>query len=80
MVRDGWVASPSAAGARFRTARITNKGRRILDDANQEWDDVQNKLIGKFGQASYESLLSELYRLAACAADVESKDLPSHER
>jgi DNA-binding MarR family transcriptional regulator len=80
MVRDGWVASPSAAGARFRTARITNKGRRILDDANQEWDDVQNKLIGKFGQASYESFLSELYRLAACAADVESKGPPSHER
>lgn len=73
MVRDGWVSSPGAVGARFRTARLTKKGRRILDNANQKWEDVQNAIIGRFGQASYDSLLSELYRLAACATDTDSK-------
>lgn len=70
MIRDGWVTSPSATGRRFRTAKLTQAGRRILKTANQKWDDVQNALISRFGQASYDSLLAELYRLADCAADV----------
>jgi DNA-binding MarR family transcriptional regulator len=71
MIRDGWVASPNAIGSRFRTARLTKAGRRILDSANQKWADVQGALTGRFGQASYDSLLAELYRLADCAADVD---------
>ena len=71
MIRDGWVASMSAKGSRFRTARLTKAGRRVLDNANQKWTDVQGKLISRFGQASYDSLLAELYRLADCAADVD---------
>lgn len=68
MVRDGWVASSSAAGSRFRTARLTKAGHRILDRANLKWAIVQGALISKFGQASYDSFLAELYRLADCAA------------
>jgi DNA-binding MarR family transcriptional regulator len=70
MIRDGWVASMSAKGSRFRTARLTKAGRRVLDNANQKWADFQSTLISRFGQASYDSLLAELYRLADCAADV----------
>jgi DNA-binding MarR family transcriptional regulator len=70
MIRDGWVASMSAKGSRFRTARLTKAGRRVLDSANQKWANVQGTLISRFGQASYDSLLAELYRLADCAADV----------
>ena len=71
MIRDGWVASISAKGSRFRTARLTKAGRRVLDSANQKWADVQGALTGRFGQASYDSLLTELYRLADCAEDVD---------
>ena len=71
MIRDGWVASMSAKGSRFRTARLTKAGRRVLDSANQKWANVQGTLISRFGQASYDSLLAELYRLADCAADVD---------
>jgi DNA-binding MarR family transcriptional regulator len=71
MVRDGWVASPSAMGSRFRTARLTKAGRRILNNANRKWANVQGTLISRFGQASYDSLLTELYRLADCAEDVD---------
>jgi len=70
MVRDGWVASPSAMGSRFRTARLTKSGRRILNSANQKWASVQGTLISRFGQAAYNSLLAEVYRLADCAADL----------
>jgi hypothetical protein len=69
MIRDGWVASRSVTASRFRTAKLTKAGRRILKAANQKWADVQNTLISNFGQASYNSLLTELYRLADCAAD-----------
>jgi hypothetical protein len=69
MVRDGWVASPSAIGSRFRTAKLTKSGRRILNSANQKWASVQGPLISRFGQAAYDSLLAEVYRLADCAAD-----------
>jgi DNA-binding MarR family transcriptional regulator len=71
MVRDGWVASPRAMGSRFRTARLTKAGRRILNNANRKWANVQGTLISRFGQASYDSLLTELYRLADCAEDVD---------
>lgn len=71
MVRDGWVASSSAIGSRFRTARLTKAGRRILGSANQKWADVQGALISRFGQTSYDSLLAELYRLGDCAAEVD---------
>jgi DNA-binding MarR family transcriptional regulator len=63
MIRDGWVASMSAKGSRFRTARLTKAGRRVLDNANQKWADFQSTLISRFGQASYDSLRAELYRL-----------------
>lgn len=71
LIRNGWVASASAAGSRFRTAKLTKAGRRILESANQKWADVQHTLISRFGQASYRSLLAELYRLADCAADLD---------
>ena len=75
MVRNGWVTSPSAMGSRFRTARLTKAGRRTLDNANQKWAHVQGALISRFGQASYDSLLTELYRLADCAEDVDESTI-----
>ena len=73
MIRDGWILSQDGTGARFRTARITKKGRRLLNSANVEWREVQHGLIERFGQEAYDSLLAELYRLADCAADLDEQ-------
>jgi DNA-binding MarR family transcriptional regulator len=65
MIRDGWIA-PSEE-PRFRTARVTKEGRRLLAQANKHWDKVQKRIIGRFGKNAYRELVSELHRLADCA-------------
>lgn len=67
MIRDGWLATATSANGRFRTARVTKKGRRVLIDATKRWTRVQRYVIGRFGQRAYGSLLTELHRLADCA-------------
>jgi DNA-binding MarR family transcriptional regulator len=69
MIRDGWIASAEGADDRSRTARLTKKGDRVLAAANQRWNGVQGRVIGRFGQRAYGSLLAELQRLADCAAE-----------
>jgi DNA-binding MarR family transcriptional regulator len=69
MIREGWIISAKVKGARFHTARITPKGRRLLANANRYWEDIQSSVIGRFGQKEYDSLLAELYRLADCATE-----------
>jgi DNA-binding MarR family transcriptional regulator len=71
MVRDGWLASEEGTHARFRTARLTSQGRKVLLDAKKRWDRVQQKVVGTFGQKEYAALVSELNRLADCAGDAE---------
>jgi DNA-binding MarR family transcriptional regulator len=67
MIRDGWLISADGSHTRFRTAKVTPKGRKLLTDANKRWEGVQQNVIGKFGRDKYEVLLAELNRLAACA-------------
>jgi DNA-binding MarR family transcriptional regulator len=67
MIREGWLVSVDGVDARSKTAEITTKGRRLLASANKNWDKVQRRVIGQFGEAKYLSLLSELDRLAQCA-------------
>jgi DNA-binding MarR family transcriptional regulator len=69
MVRDGWLTSEDAGHARFRTAEVTAKGRKLLADANKRWAGVQQDVIGKFGRKEYTRLLAELNRLAECALE-----------
>ncbi len=68
MIRDGWLISAEHTEQRFRTARLTAKGKRLLADANGQWNDVQRQVVGRFGKAEYAALVSELYRLAECAS------------
>jgi len=70
MVRDGWIETSEGKGSRFRTAKLTKTGRRVLDGANTRWTELQTRLIQRFGAKSYESLLTELHRLADCATEV----------
>jgi DNA-binding MarR family transcriptional regulator len=67
MIRDGWIASDAASNARFRSAKLTKKGQKLLASANRQQSKVQKRILGKFGQRAYESLLTELSRLADCA-------------
>lgn len=73
MIRDGWVTSEEGIDARFRTARLTRKGRQILADANKRWKAVQQGVIRRFGQTEYDLLLAELHRLADCATHLEQE-------
>jgi DNA-binding MarR family transcriptional regulator len=68
MVRDGWLVSEDATHARFRTAEVTAKGRKLLAGANKRWQGVQQDVIGRFGQKEYAKLLDELNRLAECVS------------
>jgi DNA-binding MarR family transcriptional regulator len=67
MIREGWLVSADATHSRFRTAKVTPKGRLLLTNANKRWDGVQKTVIDKFGQEKYKVLLAELNRLADCA-------------
>jgi DNA-binding MarR family transcriptional regulator len=68
MVRDGWLTAADASHARFRTAEVTAKGRKLLASANNRWEAVQQNVIGRFGQKEYAKLLDELNRLAECVS------------
>lgn len=69
MIREGWIVSADATHSRFRTAKVTSKGRQLLTNANKRWEGVQQNVIGKFGQEKYQALLAELNRLADCAVE-----------
>jgi DNA-binding MarR family transcriptional regulator len=71
MLRDGWLADGQPVNPRFRTAKVTRKGRLVLAAATKRWNRLQRQVIGRFGQGAYDSLLSELHRLADCATTAE---------
>jgi DNA-binding MarR family transcriptional regulator len=68
MIRDGWLKSAAGTKGRFRTAKVTRKGRQVLAAATKRWTRLQRQVIGRFGRRAYASLLRELHRLGDCAA------------
>jgi DNA-binding MarR family transcriptional regulator len=71
MIRDGWLATANGVDARSRTALVSAKGKRLLTQAGDSWDSVQDEIIGAFGKERWAKLVQELYQLADC---VESRD------
>ena len=67
MVRDGWLSLHGGSSARSRTAKITRKGRQLLENANAEWDRVNDRVIAAFGRAKWQAMQAELARLTKCA-------------
>ncbi len=67
MIRDGWLASDQGTDKRFRTARLTPKGRRALDAATKRWAKLQKEVVGRFGREAYDALFVELRRLVESA-------------
>jgi DNA-binding MarR family transcriptional regulator len=67
MQRDGWVTIGDGADARARAAKVTARGRRVLEAADPHWMRTQTEIIGRFGRDAWTALVSELQRLAECA-------------
>jgi DNA-binding MarR family transcriptional regulator len=70
--RDGWVKIAAGTNARSRTAKFTNRGRRVLDAADLPWGRAQTAIIERFGRDKWSALASELERLSAIARAAES--------
>src|ERR1700761_195105 len=66
MVRDGWLSVGKGPDSRSRCATITRKGDKVLESAADGWDRMQDRLVREFGKTEWNSLVSELDRLAAC--------------
>lgn len=73
MIRNGWIVTTDAGLGNVKTARITPKGRRAMEKAGVGWDEMQQQLIASFGDSKYGQLVNELYRLASCAEEIETR-------
>jgi DNA-binding MarR family transcriptional regulator len=67
MIREGWVKVAGGIDARSRTAIITRKGHRLLAEARKHWEQVQTRVVDRFGRSEWMSFVSELERLRQCA-------------
>ncbi|MET0620709.1 MAG: MarR family winged helix-turn-helix transcriptional regulator [Thermoanaerobaculia bacterium] len=70
MRREGWISMVRGPTARSRSATVTAKGRRVLENADPHWTRTQTAIVEKFGRGAWASLVSELERLSACAEGV----------
>jgi DNA-binding MarR family transcriptional regulator len=69
MERDGWISVEDGIDARSRTAKLLTKGNAVLKKADKGWDEMQSKILGRFGKNEWLKLVSDLNRLAECALE-----------
>lgn len=74
MVRDEWVKITAGTDARSRTAVISNKGYRLLAKAGKQWEQVQTRVVERFGRRKWAAFAADIDRLRECAA-VSKEDL-----
>jgi DNA-binding MarR family transcriptional regulator len=72
MARDGWLTLSRGRSARARNAKITRKGRQLLDKANAAWDGINERVVAAFGRAEWRAMQAELTRLAECAESIRA--------
>lgn len=70
MVREGWVEIIPGIDARSRTAVITRKGHELLKKAGERWEDVQTRVVERFGRREWSAFVAEVEKLLACAEAV----------
>lgn len=75
MVRDEWVKIRPGTDARSRTAVITGKGYRVLAKAGRQWEQVQTRVVERFGRREWSAFVAQLNRLRECAAASEEETL-----
>lgn len=66
ITRAGWVAIEELRG-RAKLARITEAGRTAMRSAEDDWEAVQDKVIGDLGGDEWRALLGSLGRLVEVA-------------
>ena len=67
MQRMKWIAVRHGEDGRSQAASVSERGRNVLATADRSWAEMQAKIIGMFGQASWKAFVSELNRLIECA-------------
>ena len=67
MVRDEWVKITAGTDARSHTAVITCKGYRLLAKAGEQWEQVQTRVVERFGRRKWAAFVAEVDRLRECA-------------
>jgi len=67
MVRERWIEIAPGIDERSRTAVITHKGRQLLKKAGAQWENVQSRVVGRFGRREWAAFVANLEKLRACA-------------
>ena len=60
MERDGLIHSRSGADKRIRIVSVTNKGRKLVDDAEPKWRQAQEALIETIGEGRWRAMCTVL--------------------
>jgi len=58
--RDGLIRSRSGADKRIRIISVTNKGRKLVDDAEPKWRQAQEALIETIGEGRWRAMCTVL--------------------
>jgi len=75
MVRDEWLKIVAGTDARSLTAVITRKGYRLLKSAGEQWEQVQTRVVERFGRRKWAAFVAEIDRFRECANASEQEDL-----
>ena len=67
MVRDEWAKSRVGTNARSRTAVITSKGYRVLAKGGRQWEQVQTRVVERFGRREWSAFGTQVDRFRECA-------------
>ena len=54
--RDGLIHSRPGADKRIRIVSVTNKGRKLVEDAEPKWRQAQEALIGMIGEHRWRAM------------------------
>jgi DNA-binding MarR family transcriptional regulator len=62
--RDGLLTSSPGTDRRKRIINLTDRGRRVLDEATPLWRGAQDALVSRIGEERWEHLMIELHRVS----------------
>jgi len=75
--RRGCLRTLAGRTQRERTAELTQKGRRLLEDALPEWERVQQRLVGTLGPRAWAIMQSAIDRVVPAVRAIESGEAPA---
>ena len=59
----GYIANTKTVDKRSKSYVLTDKGRKVVEDATPLWQEAQDKIIRAFGHHEYKALCEELEKL-----------------